>query len=112
MKRAPFEEFIANIFPQLEILMERILSNYTEQTRVLLNELLNMFYCAVHLEIPFYLRNFDNLSKWLMYFHTTLKAPLDNYPNNHIVVSRIYVKLFSMFCRSGTDGKAYRGWSV
>ena len=48
----------------------------------------------------------------MLYLTTILKAPVDNYPNNHIEVSRIYVKLFSMYLRDGTDGKQYRGWGA
>ena len=47
-----------------------------------------------------------------MYFKTILQAPLNDYPQNHTLVSRIYVKLFSMYCRDGTDGKQYRGWGA
>lgn len=71
-----------------------------------------MFYSAFHIEVPEYLRNFDNLDKWLLYFRTVFKAPLDNFNKNHVEVSRIYVKLFSMYCRDGTDGKQYKGWGL
>lgn len=75
-------------------------------------EILEMFYSAFHIEVPEYLRNFDNLDKWLLYFRTVFKAPLDNFNKNHVEVSRIYVKLFSMYCRDGTDGKQYKGWGL
>ena len=71
-----------------------------------------MFYASFHLEVPHYLRNFDNLDKWLLYFKTIMQAPVNDYPHNHTLVSRIYVKLFSMYCRDGTDGKQYRGWGA
>lgn len=48
----------------------------------------------------------------MLYLRTVLKAPLEDFTENHIQVSRIYVKLFSMYCRDGTDGKMYRGWGA
>ena len=58
------------------------------------------------------MRNFNNIDKWLLYLKTVLKAPVDNFPNNHIEVSRIYVKFFSMYCIDLTDGKAHKGWGA
>lgn len=90
--------------------MEKILTDYNNTTRVLLEELLEMFYSSFHIEVPEYLRDFNNISKWLFYLGTVLKAPIDDFPNNHILISRIYVKFFTMYCRDGTDGKMYKGW--
>jgi hypothetical protein len=38
-----------------------------------------MFYSAFHIEVPEYLRNFNNVERWLLYLRTTLKAPLNDY---------------------------------
>jgi hypothetical protein len=47
-----------------------------------------------------------------LYLRTTLKAPINDFSENHIQVSRIYVKFFSMYCRDGTDGKQFKGWGA
>ena len=57
-KRQPFEDFVATFYPRLESLIEQILTNYNEQSRVFLNELLSMFYASFHIEVPHYLRNY------------------------------------------------------
>ena len=48
----------------------------------------------------------------MLYLKTILKASIDDFPQNHVLVSRIFVKLFSMYCRDGTDGKQHRGWGA
>lgn len=108
--KQPLEKFVNDLFPRLEQLVEKIISEYNNQTRVLLFELLEMFYSAFHVDLPTYLRDFTNLDKWILYMSTILQAPIDDFPGNHIIVSKVYVKLFSMYCRDGTDGKNYKGW--
>lgn len=70
-----------------------------------------MFYSCFHLSIPNYLRNFENFDKWLLYFKTIMKAPVENNPSNHRIVSRIYVKIITVYCNDSHDLKnMYKGW--
>lgn len=70
-----------------------------------------MFYSCFHLEIPFYLRDYANIEKWILFNKTILAAPLDSNPANHRIATRIYFKLISMYCSDLTDGANYKGWA-
>lgn len=111
-QKGPLEKFVNDLFPRIEQLVVKIVSEYNNATRVLLLELLEMFYSAFHVDLPVYLRDFDNLDKWILYISTIFQAPINDFPDNHIIVSKIYVKLLSMYCKDGTDGKGYRGWGA
>lgn len=103
-ERNPLNKFMNDLFPKLEEIVEKIMKEYNSVTRKLLTELLEMFYSSFHIDIPPYLRNFERLDKWLLYFKTIFKAPIDDYEENHIQSSRIFVKFFQKYCQDGADG--------
>jgi hypothetical protein len=102
-------------FPRLESIVEKIFENYNEQTAELLYEALKAFYSAFHIEIPYYLRNFAALDKWILFAQTILNVQADPLSlKNQELAARIYLKLFSLYANDSLEGKVkeHKGWAA
>ena len=100
------ESFTVNIFPRLEVIVEQVLTSFNEQTCKLLEEILECFYSAFHVSIPQYLRDFDKIDRWMVFFNCVLGAPTSEISlNSQILISRIYIKFFALYSNEAQDGK-------
>jgi hypothetical protein len=104
---------VLRYFPRLEEVVGKIFENFNEQTADLLHEALKAFYSSFHIEIPYYLRNFNALDRWLLFAETILNVPADALAlKNQELAARIYLKLFSLYANDGQDGKEFQGWAA
>lgn len=112
--RGGFQNFIMQYFPRIQPIVEKIFQNYNEQTSELLLEIFKAFYSSFQIEIPVYLRDFNNFDKWLLFFQTILKIPSEptSIKNQEIAV-RVYLKIFMLYANDAPDGKQqYKGWAA
>lgn len=91
------------------------MSNYNDETAKLLLELLQMFSSLIHLDLPQYLRDFNNIGRWISFLQTILEAPLEakdstNFWKIRDESSKILLKLFQQYCNGNSDGKQWKGW--
>lgn len=112
-QRKNFDQVISEYFPRLEQVVPKIFLNFNEQTSDLLHEAFKTLYSAFHIEIPAYLRNFDNLDRWISFAETVLNVPSDPLAlKNQEIAARIYLKLFALYANDGQDGKQFAGWAA
>lgn len=73
-ERKPLEQIVSYTFPSLEKLTQRFLENYNEQSGTLISVVLKIFYQAVYLQIPYYLRSMEVFNVWMTYIKLILSA--------------------------------------
>jgi hypothetical protein len=109
------EHFVSTYFPCIEAIVEKIMQNYSNETAKLLLELLQMFLSIIHLEMPMYLKDFERIGKWVMFFKAILGAPFEA---KELVYcwkvreesAKIILKLLQQYCDHHLDGKFDHGW--
>lgn len=74
--RKPLTYLVPTIFPYLEKFAASILEKYNEQTAVTMNTILKTFHSAIHLDLPAYFINEQNLHRWMVFLKTILDSPI------------------------------------
>ena len=114
------EMTIGTYYPLIERLVVQILEVYNDDTSKLLNEFLTMLEYNIHLNLPQYLRNLENISRWLNYVKIILEVQLpqtqkgdncNSYMQNKIISSRILLLILSNHANPNSDGKKWTGWA-
>lgn len=72
--RAPLEPIVMMTFPILEQLTQKFLESYNEQTGLLIKTILKIFHHCMHMQLPVYLTDSNNMQRWL----TFLKMLVDS----------------------------------
>ncbi|CAK65923.1 unnamed protein product (macronuclear) [Paramecium tetraurelia] len=73
--RQPLEPIVASTFPILETLIQKFLEGYNEQSGQLVKVILKIFHHATHLVMPIYMRDYNVVARWMLYFKTIIQAP-------------------------------------
>ncbi|KAM3136652.1 hypothetical protein pb186bvf_011288 [Paramecium bursaria] len=74
--RKPLEPLVIKTFPYLENLFQKSLEQYNDQTGELIKVILKIFHHAFHLQLPFYLKDVNVLSRWIGYIDTIISFPV------------------------------------
>lgn len=75
-ERKPLDLLMPTTMPILESLSTKFMTNYNEQTAKTLNTIFETFYAAIHLELPTYFYNQDNIKTWMVILKTILSSPM------------------------------------
>lgn len=74
--RIPLNNLIIQTFPQLTALVQKLLSNYNNQTAIIVKTILKIYYTATNFDLPIPLSDPNQINSWMIFVKLIFDTPL------------------------------------